>query len=125
MVLKVGEGVTERHVALAKKHWKKREVGEGEGKLLENCGKNKKMGRGKHIGNCWKIEEKKRKGREVEDKGGKGRTRERREGLLHDTANVVLPCPVQLCTKSDHVRTASVNVHSSARLMVTFSRHAS
>ena len=38
---KVGEGVTEKHVALAKKHWKKREVGEGEGKLLEKNGKKR------------------------------------------------------------------------------------
>ena len=39
------KGVTWRCVALAKKRWKKREVGEGEGKLLENCGKKKTKGR--------------------------------------------------------------------------------
>ena len=36
---KVGKEVTERHVGLTKKCWKKREVRGDEGKMLENCGK--------------------------------------------------------------------------------------
>ena len=36
---KVGKEVTERHVGLTKKCWKKREVRGDEGKMLKNCGK--------------------------------------------------------------------------------------
>ena len=39
------KGVTWRRVALAEKRWKKRKVGEGEGKLLEKCGKMRKKKR--------------------------------------------------------------------------------
>ena len=58
------KGVTWRRVALTKKHWKKREVRGGEGKLLENCGKKvkKEKGRGKRV-KRENIGEKKRKGR--------------------------------------------------------------
>ena len=47
VVHKVGEGVTERHVALAKKNWKKREIEGSDGKLLVNCGKKVKKREGK------------------------------------------------------------------------------
>ena len=65
-----------------------------------------------------KKEKKWEKGREVENKGGKGE--KKREGMVgklrgpkacHTTPQTplefCLPCPVHLCTKSDHVRTAS------------------
>ena len=62
---KVGKEVTERHVGLTKKCWKKREVRGGEGKLLENCGKKgtrEGKGGGKGVKRR-KIGEKKRKER--------------------------------------------------------------
>ena len=76
---KVGKDVTERRVALAKKTGKKQKMGEGEGKLLENCGRkgNKRREGKRERSKKKKNWRKKRKGRELEEKGGKGRTREK------------------------------------------------
>ena len=77
---KVGQEVTERHVGLTKKCWKKREVRGDEGKMLENCGKKwgqekrREEGKGRKEE---KLEKKSEKGGEAEEKGGKERTREK------------------------------------------------
>ena len=47
---KVGKEVTERHVGLTKKCWKKREVRGDEGKMLENCGKKRGQEKGREEG---------------------------------------------------------------------------
>ena len=59
-----------------KKRWKKRKVGEGEGKLLENCGQ---------IAN-WRKMSKEERGEKERREGWEA---QRAVGLLHDTANVV------------------------------------
>ena len=104
--------------AWPKKCWKKREVRGDERKKLENCGKKgdkRREGRrerGEKKKNWRKKEEKRENWRtKVEMRGQEKREgweAQRAEDLLHDVANVVgMPCPVHLCTKSDHVRTAS------------------
>ena len=95
---KVGKEVTERHVGLTKKCWKKREMRGDEGKMLENCGKKggkKKKERGKREKRR-KIGEKREKGenwrRKVErreQERREGWEAQRAEGLLHDVTNVV------------------------------------
>ena len=117
---KVGEGVTERHVALAKKYWKKWKIGGAEGKLLENCGKKgekKRREEGKRVKRR-KIGEKKEKRERIGGERWKGENK--REGkvgkprgpkacymMSQTSLEFCLPCPVHLCTKSDHVRSAS------------------
>ena len=61
-----------------KKRWKKRKVGEGEGKLLEKCGNlwKKEKGREKRVIRR-KIGERMGKMEDTEEKGGKGRKREK------------------------------------------------
>ena len=97
---KAGKEVTKRRVALTRKRWKggwekvflvekggKKKMGEGERKLLGNCGKReeerkgKREKRGKRVKRMRKKErerererEKERKGGEREEKGGKERS---------------------------------------------------
>ena len=97
----------------AGKSWKWEEVKENYWKTVEKRWKKEK-GRGKK-GEKRKHWRKKEKGGEAEEKGGKERTRGKGrlgspEGLYtmsQTSLEFCLPCPVHLCTKSDHVRTAS------------------
>ena len=117
---KVGKGVTERRVALTKKRWKKLKKRGSEGKILENCGerrKNKEKGGEKMLKreqNWRKLEKRegsggqRRKGEnKKEGKVGKPREPKACHTIPQTSLEFSLPFPVHLCTKSDHVRTAS------------------
>ena len=96
---KVGKEVTERHVGLTKKCWKKREVRGDDQKMLENCGKKgdkRREGRrerGEKKKNWRKKTEKRENWRTKverrEEERREGWEAQRAEGLLHDVANVV------------------------------------
>ena len=96
---KIGKEVTERHVGLTKKCWKKREVRGDEGKMLENCGKKgDKRREGKRERSekkkNWRKKEKRkvkrrRKVERREEEKREGWEAQRAEVLLHDVANVV------------------------------------
>ena len=76
-----------------KKRWKKLKIGGGDGKLLENCGKNKKE---ENHGNCWKIEEKK-KDQQTVTQYNQG-TRPNREDQLSKIHGMTT-CVLSLCKR--------------------------